>query len=324
MKFGGLALLTALIAIGVPAVAKNTEPPPPWAFTIGGYATPANRAGANDDVPLHVPNSTMSFTRKQTDNIFNVADWHPDDHPPAPDIVMHGRPPYVYSCGACHYPNGLGGAPSAAIAGLPADYILEQLWAFKSGTRTALNTDMILYRGMHQISLAITDEEAKTAANYFASLKMTPRVKVIETNVVGKVRVGTYMLFVDPTKGTEPIGNRIIETTADPARLDIGDSQVGWVAYVPVGSIKKGKELAMNGANGKSQPCATCHGPDMRGTQLAPPIAGRGPSYMVRQLWNIQHGFRSGPETLPMQLVVENLTLKEIVPLIAYISSLDP
>ncbi len=324
MKFGWLVLLAASVAIGVPAVAKNTEPPPPWAFTIGGYGTPANRAKPGDDLPRHIPDSDVTFTRAQTDDIFNVADWRPNDHPKPPDIVMHGRPPYVFSCGACHHPDGLGGTSSAAIAGLPADYILQQLRDYKSGARTALNTDMITYRGMHQISLAITDEEAKAAADYFASLKMKPHYKVVETNVVGKVSVANYSLKVDPTKGTEPIGNRIIEVVADPVLADLGDPRAGYIAYVPVGSIAKGKQLAMTGGNGKTQPCIICHGPDMRGTALAPPLAGRGPSYMVRQLWNIQHGFRSGPETLPMQLVVENLTLKEIVPLVAYITSLDP
>ena len=41
---------------------------------------------------------------------------------------------------------------------------------------------------------------------------------------------------------------------------------------------------------GKTTPCVTCHGLDLMGVADVPPIAGRSPSYIVRQIWDIQQG----------------------------------
>jgi hypothetical protein len=39
----------------------------------------------------HVPGSSLAFTSAQTGDRFAPADWRPDNHPPAPDIVSHGQ-----------------------------------------------------------------------------------------------------------------------------------------------------------------------------------------------------------------------------------------
>ncbi len=54
--------------------------------------------------------------------------------------------------------------------------------------------------------------------------------------------------------------------------------------------------LAATGDNGRTQPCAGCHGADLRsGPQLeGPPLAGRFASYLFRQLYGFQSGARAG------------------------------
>jgi cytochrome c553 len=56
----------------------------------------------------------------------------------------------------------------------------------------------------------------------------------------------------------------------------------------------------------------------------APPIAGRSPSYLARQIYDIQQGARMGPNAAMMRPVVANLTPDDIVAITAYIGSLAP
>ena len=40
--------------------------------------------------------------------------------------------------------------------------------------------------------------------------------------------------------------------------------------------------------------CATCHGQGLKGLGNVPPLAGRSPTYTVRQLYDFQSGARAG------------------------------
>jgi cytochrome c553 len=55
-----------------------------------------------------------------------------------------------------------------------------------------------------------------------------------------------------------------------------------------------------------------------------PPIAGRSPSYIVRQLWDIQQGTRHGASAQLMKLIVANLTEQDLVSIAAYVASQTP
>jgi len=52
-----------------------------------------------------------------------------------------------------------------------------------------------------------------------------------------------------------------------------------------------------------------------------PSIAGRSPSYLARQLWDIQQGTRNGAQAQLMKLVVANLTEEDLVAIAAYVAS---
>jgi hypothetical protein len=55
-----------------------------------------------------------------------------------------------------------------------------------------------------------------------------------------------------------------------------------------------------------------------------PPIAGRSPSYMVRQMWDMQQGTRNSEPAKLMKLVLDNLTPEDMVAIAAYVSSRVP
>src|SRR4029078_804628 len=91
----------------------------------------------------------------------------------------------------------------------------------------------------------------------------------------------------------------------------------GFVAYVPKGSIARGKELVSTGG-GTTIACGICHGQALQGLGEVPPIAGRHPNYIVRQLWNMQNGERIGTSAALMKQVVDRLTNDDILAIAAY------
>jgi cytochrome c553 len=53
-----------------------------------------------------------------------------------------------------------------------------------------------------------------------------------------------------------------------------------------------------------------------------PGIAGRSPSYLVRQLYDFKHGARAGDGSVLMKPVVQNMTPDDMLALAAYAASL--
>jgi cytochrome c553 len=122
--------------------------------------------------------------------------------------------------------------------------------------------------------------------------------------------------------GKEPIGVRIMETPENAEQTEVlRNPRMGTVAYVPVGSIKKGEALVTKGGNGKTIACGECHGADLLGMGPVPGIAGRSPSYLGRELYDMQAGTRNGEWTQLMKPVVAKLTSEDLVNIVAYVSS---
>jgi cytochrome c553 len=71
-------------------------------------------------------------------------------------------------------------------------------------------------------------------------------------------------------------------------------------------------------------PCGTCHGPDLLGIGPIPGIAGRSPSYLTRQMYDMQQGTRHGAMAALMKPVVEKLTEDDMIAIVAYVSSKKP
>jgi cytochrome c553 len=91
---------------------------------------------------------------------------------------------------------------------------------------------------------------------------------------------------------------------------------------VPVGAVAAGKALVNTGGLNGTAPCASCHGPDLQGIGNIPGIAGRSPSYIVRQLFDIQSGQRMGFGVAPMMEVVRHLSIEEMIDISSYLATL--
>ena len=328
----GLLLGGAIGLLGAPQANQAAAPAPPlWAFPVAP-AAPRGAAGggggapaaAPDTSPKSVPGTTVTLTQAQVRDSYNIPDWHPDGHPALPEIVGHGRRPAVISCGYCHLPNGQGRPENSSVAGLPAAYIIQQMADFKNGLRKSSESRLGPQNLMVNIGKAATDAEVQAAAEYFSKLKLKPWIRVVETAMVPKTKIAGGMFSAIEDGGTEPIGNRIIVLPQDPARAHGRDPHSGFVDYVPVGSLAKGKALVTSGGSGQTIPCAICHGASLKGLGEVPGIAGRPPIYVVRQLNDMQNGNRTGSLAELMKAVVAKLGIEDMVAIAAYLGSLEP
>ncbi len=319
----------AMAARPASTAAPAAGPPPAWAYgfvlpvTEQPKAPAAQPAVQDDGSQRHIPGATLSFTLTQIRNFYGPADWFPGDHPPMPAIVAHGRmEAMVQACGLCHYPNGKGRQENASIAGLPYGYFVQTMEDFKNGLRKSSDPRKANTNNMIRFATNMTDDEVKAAAIYFSSMKWTPWIRVVETSAVPKTRVQFGMFLKLEGNETEPLGERIVESPEDGERTELlRDPHSGFIAYVPVGSIKKGEALVTGGGGGKTTACAACHGADLMGLGPVPGIAGRSPSYLVRQLYDMQAGNRHGQWTELMKPVVERLTSDDMIAIAAYTSS---
>ena len=335
-------LLAAAAAVtlgvaGVVTLAQAADAPPPWAygFATPPPATPPPAAAPNpppppDNVVKHkLEGSKFEFTRAQAGNRYGPGDWFPEDHPVMPDIVAHGREsaqPQIYACSLCHYPNGRGRPENANITGLTYDYIVQQLKDFKAGARKTSDPRKGNTGLMAGFARSLTDEEIHAAATYFSSIPATPWIKVVETDTAPKARVqgGMFVTLAGADAGTEPLGDRILEVPVNTEDTELWrNSHSGFIAYVPTGSLKKGEALVTTGA-GKVTACTACHGTDLRGLGPVPRLAGRSPSYLMRQLYDMQHGNRQGTWTPLMVPVVTALNESDLMAASAYLASLQP
>jgi cytochrome c553 len=304
----------------LPAAAQQA--PPPWAYPV--LATGV-KPPSDDGLEKTVPGSKASFTRKQMSDLFNAYDWFPDDHPIMPDVVVHGHQPEVRACGMCHLPTGQGRPENAALAGLPAAYIQQQIEDFQSGRRRSAVPTTRPQTYMVETATHASDEDLKVAAAYFSKLTYRPWIRVVEAESVPKTEVIFGTLWApSPGTATEPLGSRIVEIPEDLERTELRDPRSGFVAYVPVGSLAQGEKLVTTGGDGKTLPCAACHGPGLKGGKFVPPIAGRSASYIVRQIYDIQSGARAGSASVLMQPVVAQLTTDDMIAIAAYVASLAP
>jgi cytochrome c553 len=314
-----LNALLSLVLFASASTAQNPTPTtipnglPEWAFNIPDKVQPPE-----PKVPsvVRVAGSSKELEASAVAGNANPPDWFPDEHPAPPRSV---KGPMPNACGSCHLMSGQGHPESADIAGMPAEYIIRQMNYFKIGARKE-------EARMGPIARAVSDEDVRQAAEYFAAIKPSPFVKVIEAATPPKTYVSADARHrrIMPDGGTEPIGRRIIQIPEDPMQTTIRNPHSGFIAYVPPGSIKKGEGLVKTGGSGKTIQCAICHGDALTGLGEVPRLAGLQPVYIARQLIQMQNGTSAGTNAALMKKVVAKLSEDDIIAISAYLGSLPP
>ena len=308
----------AVALLYVFSVGVATQQPP--AADDMSWALPdrVEREIPDDPAPKRAPDSTRTYTDEQIGDLRNPPDWYPDQHPTPPEIVVKGEGDAM-ACGSCHLMSGLGHPESSDLTGLTVPYIVQQMIDFKSGARQDPTG-----KRMNGIANALTDEQVSQAAEYFEALPRRPFQEVIEADMVPVTFLGNgRMRFADPSGAMEPIAGRIITVPENMARARLRDPYSGFVNYVPVGSVARGKELVEAGG-GVTVACGICHGTDLKGQGATPRLAGVHPVYTFRQLYWFKDGTRNGTDAALMKPIVDPLELEDMVAISAYLASLAP
>ena len=214
----GRSLATVVLCLGAWSVASSSEPapaPPPdaaasavrspadmpfWAYGITTRPQPGDTARElpwgrlfDPDVDhaqqlrptLHLAGSPRTYAPVELRDWANAPDWFPDEHPPMPEVVQHGVAALGEkrrACAICHRVNGGGRPDNAPVAGLPVDYFLRQLDDFRRGRRHSSDPRKPNVRIMQEIAQAITPDEAREAAEYYAGRSGAPRLHVVESD----------------------------------------------------------------------------------------------------------------------------------------------
>lgn len=296
-----------------------TDSVPLWAFPSSGHGSDSPSTAARE---IRLPGSQRSFTAAQLVDRTTAVDWFPAAHPPMPPVVRGGRGP-ASACGFCHLPEGAGRPENAALAGMPFVYLSQQLRDMRSGARKLVNAHFVPGALMLEVIRQTSATDADAAARYFSGLRYTKQVKVIESDRIPHPVAHGFVYFFEKSRRKVSLGERIIEGPDDPERFEMRDPRTTYTAYVPVGSIARGAALAQG--NGSSRPpCALCHGPGLGGTSIGPPIAGRFPTYLFRQLYAFQAGTREGTTATLMKPIVAGFSRRDMIDLAAYVGSLTP
>lgn len=309
--------------LSLAACQPKPEPPPGallgWAYPQGVKSNlPPYPAG-----PQHIPGSAVTYAGEALNKGAGPPDWFPDSHPPAPEVVAQGRKGLM-ACAECHQIGGGGSLGSPNLAGLSEDYIVQQVREFREGRRASWKANWPTNLDMIKVAKTVTDEELAAAAAYYAALPYKPRVRVVEGETAPATKPNYYgWLDLAPGKPPQALNGQVIEVAEDGPRMLLADPNAVIVVHAPIGATARGEALAASGG-GNGQACAACHGQGLKGSPVAPPLAGRSAAYLARQLLDIKTGARNGPLAAQMQGPARGLNDEEIRDLAVYAASLKP
>jgi cytochrome c553 len=296
---------------------------PDWAYPPCDKTPPSIEP--DNRRPLSVAGSKLHFTEADLARASVTSDWFPLEHAKLPAVVAASHSDQKIACGYCHLPDGSGRPENAKIAGLPMGYIMAQVRSIQTRERQPAKPEWGPSTLMKNAVADLSDTEIAEAAEYFSHLNTKTYVRVVEREYVPQHGLSCG-IFIPADGRLTRLRQAILEMPVDAARFERRDPHTTYIAYVPKGSVDRGRQLASTGDNGRTQPCAACHGADLRSApQLeGPPLAGRFATYVFRQLYGFQSGARAGDAAQPMRSVVAKLTQADMIDLAAYAASLNP
>ena len=251
-----MALLGATCAESAP-----TSGFPEWAYPPCDRTAPATEPDSSK--PLSLAGSKLHFTEAVLARASNTPDWFPLEHTKMPAIVAASHSVKKIACGYCHLADGNGRPENAKVAGLSVAYIRAQVWSVHTQDRRPAQPGWAPSALMKEAIADLSDQEIAQAAEYFSRQRAKKYLKVIESDLVP--RHGTSCGIFIPADGRPAhLHEAILEMPIDAERFERRDPHTAYIAYVPKGSVERGRQLAGTGENGRTQPCAGCHGADLR------------------------------------------------------------
>ena len=320
MGLAGLGTMAAHCLAATPDGAASAPPAAlAWAYPV---APPQTSALAIPPGVYVTPDGKRKLNAAQVEALNTPdEDWFPDSHPHPPDVILRASKNGAAPCAECHLVNGQGEVGIPDLAGLQAHYLSEQLDAFRSGTRKSAQPGRVATEAMIEVAKSWSEPDLKAAAAYFAGLPRRTAIRMVVAEEAPALRTDRFgWTYADRAGGRRALNGAVAEAPESVAKLFMGDPSNLEVVYASRATLASGEALVRSGGGG-GQPCAVCHGADLRGTPIAPALAGRDPGYLARQLWDIRSGTRSGPGVAVMQAPARGLSPRDITAVAAYLSS---
>ena len=315
-----LGAIASLSVSGKPDAAPSALPAElAWAYPV---APPHTSALMTPPGVYVTPDGKRKLNAAQVEAL-NPADedWFPGSHPHPPEVILHASKNGAAPCAECHLVSGQGEVGIPDIAGLKADYLLEQLHAFRAGTRRSAQPDRVATEAMIGVAKTWSEQDLKAAVAYFAGLPRHKAIRMVVADDAPSMHTERFgWTYADRTGGLRALNGTVAETPESVVKVFMGDPSNLEVVYASKSTLTIGEALVRSGGGG-GQPCTVCHGADLRGTPVAPALAGRDPSYIARQLWDIRCGTRSGPGVAFMQGVAHGLSPRDMTAVAAYLAS---
>lgn len=294
-----------LLFVAAAAAAGATLAAPDWLYPVPAGPRPAP---STPDAPVTLPGSPVTLRERDLTTRERAVDWFPDPANPVPAFIAQSSQPGEYACGFCHLPHGNGRPENASLAGLSAEYIIDQTEAFRTGTRRAARPDWFPSIAMRATIQHASPQEIAAAAAWYSRQPFISRVTVVESETVPPTAPLGFILAAQPGP-REPIAGRIIEVPDDPHAFEKRDPRATFTAWVPPGSIARGRAIAAD------MGCVECHAEQMNGWG-----PGRSPSYILRQLLAFKTRARNDAGAEPMQAVADQLDMDQMVAVAAWLA----
>jgi cytochrome c553 len=243
--------------------------------------------------------------------------------PQAPAIVATSKPT---PCVTCHLANGNGHPPTADVSGLSANYIVEQVHAYRDGQRVDKRTGRMV-----AVAKAISEADLTAAAEYYAAIG-PERQEWIKTVVGTEVPKHYFFVgpggiaFKSPEGGTVPIPKgQVVVMSQDEDMVRVEDQlRGGFVQYVRPEQMQLGQRIIADGDGGRLARCSACHGADLKGQGDVPRLLGRQTLYIIRAMNDMRTGANKNPRAAPMAAVAARMTDEDIVGAAVYLASKAP
>ena len=208
-------------------------------------------------------------------------------------IAAQGGGGAVAACNSCHGAQGEGNAGGGfpRIAGQSYAYLAHELDTYANGTRK--------HPVMQPIAAAMTEDQRKAAAAYFASLNPNGT----STAAAGAASGAASGTMSGAASATKSAG-----------------------AGTSAGAGGRGAQLANVGDNSQGvQACANCHGPGGIGSgELYPYLAGQHANYLMATLGAWRDGTRANDPSGQMPLIAQGLTQQDVAAIAAYYAGQPP
>ena len=321
---GLLALMSATTivraAADLPRVGLQHAPPAP--------AAPPRRPRRRppDETLRHLPGSSGAFTLAQIRDGFGPADWYPGRS--SARCRKSWRTAASRTCApaaSVTTRTARAGRKTPASPACPYSYFMQTMADFKSDARKSADSRKANTNVMIAIAKGMTDEETKAAAEYFGSMKWTPWIKVVEAE--HGAEDADRRRHVPQDRGQRDRADRPAHHRSagrHRAHRGAARSALGLHRLCAGRQHQEGRDAGTTGGGGKTTQCSVCHGAGSQGLGPVPGIAGRSPSYTVRQLYDMQQGTRKGVWSDLMKPVVAKLTNDDMLALAAYTASRTP